>query len=226
MFFCDSLKYSASAYALTAVTPAAPQLLKQSSTLIYTDQLVIEWQATADNGGSPIAAYHLDIQYITAATSAAVTLSSAARSYTLTGLTPGHEYQIRIQCENLVGTSDWTDYITTYAGIQPTNPGLITFLASTRNSLDLQWSLLTGSDTGGTTLNPITMTAYDIYMDNGLGGDFYLVSSVAGNSDTISFLTPGLMYRFFLKATNNIALTSSASPIQSMMAGTTPSGPS
>jgi len=109
--------------------------------------------------------------------------------------------------------------------VEPTRPGLITFLAATRNSLSVQWDPLLGEDTGGTLANPIGITAYELYMDNGFNGDFELVTSQVGTTYTINYLTPGLLYRFRLRATNLIGYNSAFSTVQSMMCGTTPSSP-
>jgi hypothetical protein len=46
------------------------------------------------------------------------------------------------------------------------------FVSTSRNSLDISWSSLVGDDTGGTNANPIAITSYDLYMDNGYNGDF------------------------------------------------------
>ena len=62
-------------------------------------------------------------------------------------------------------------------------------------------------------------------MDNGYSGEFYLVVSTNAVSYTLQYLTPGLMYRFKLKALNAIGLSSEFSTTQYMMAGTTPTAP-
>lgn len=70
--------------------------------------------------------------------------------------------------------------------------------------MDLSWTHLTGDDTGGTTLNPIVISNYDLFMDNGYNGDFELVDQIVGNSYSVSYMTPGLLYRFKLRANNAI----------------------
>lgn len=153
------------------------------------------------------------------------TLSSSATDYTFTGLTPGYQYSIKIKARNLVGDSDWTLPILPFAGIEPTRPNLITYVSSTRNTLSLTWPSLVGDDTGGTLTSPITITSYDLYMDNGYNGDFKLIHSAPTTSFLVEYLTPGLMYRFRLKAQNSIGYESEFSTIQYMMAGTVPSAP-
>ena len=120
--------------------------------------------------------YTLGITDETSATAETyVTLSSSAYEYTFTGLSPGYEYSIRIYATNLIGNSDYTSSIIAYSGIEPTRPGLFTFTSTTRNSISLSWSALTGSDTGGTSTQPISITSYNLYIDNGYNGDFSLL---------------------------------------------------
>ena len=92
----------------------------------------------------------------------------------------------------------------------PTRPGLLTFDATTRTTITFSWDDLIGSDTGGTATQPLEITHYHIYMDNGMGGDFSLVTSLAGTetSYTIPFLVPNLTYRFKYQAENSIGLLS------------------
>ena len=62
-------------------------------------------------------------------------------------------------------------------------------------------------------------------MDNGYGGDYSLVVSQTTASYTVTYMTPGLMYRFRLKALNAIGYESEFSTVQYMMCGTLPSSP-
>ena len=62
-------------------------------------------------------------------------------------------------------------------------------------------------------------------MDNGYEGDFELLASVAATTYSISYMTPGLLYRFKLRANNAIGYQSNFSTVQYMMSGTTPASP-
>jgi len=59
---------------------------------------------------------------------------------------------------------------------------------------------LVGDDTGGTNAKPITITSYDLYMDNGFNGDFKMIFSEPTTAYLVEYLTPGLMYRFRVRA--------------------------
>jgi hypothetical protein len=142
--------------------------------------------------------YNLQVEFENTTLISVTNIPSSASSYIITSLTPSTEYLISMQSVNLVGVSDWTSQISAYAGVAPTRPGLITFTASTRNTLSLSWLALVGSDTGGTSTSPIAITSYNLYMDNGYNGDFSLVVSQTTTTYTVTYLTPGLLYRFYL----------------------------
>ena len=62
-----------------------------------------------------------------------------ATSYKFDNLDPATDYSVRIKVENLVGESDWSDSVNATTGIEPTRPGLLTFDASTRTTLQISW---------------------------------------------------------------------------------------
>lgn len=117
-----------------------------------------------------------------------------------------------MKVSNLLGDSDWTnEYVHAITGIEPTRPGILTFTASTRTTLDFTWSPLVGQDTGGTSPNPLLITYYHLYMDDGFEGEFVLLASIAGTeptSYTVTYLKSGRTYRFRIKAQNEIGLES------------------
>jgi len=89
-----------------------------------------------------------------------------------------------MKVNNLIGDSLWTDWVHATTGIAPTRPGIFTFTATSRTTIDLQFDLLVGSDTGGSTLKPLEIVYYHIYKDDGMGGDFSLLVSLPGNTNT------------------------------------------
>jgi hypothetical protein len=89
-----------------------------------------------------------------------------------------------MKVNTLVFESDWTDYVTAKTGIEPTRPGLYTFVATTRTTINLTWLPLVGADTGGTDSNPLTITYYHLYMDDGKGGEIIKIASQEGSLTT------------------------------------------
>ena len=113
---------------------------------------------------------------------------------------------------NLVGEAAYTEYTAAVPGIEPTRPGLFTFTGSTRTTLDVAWSVLSGEDTGGTTATPITITGYHVYRDDGHSGVFSMIATVVSPTTyTVENMSPGLFYRFKLTAENEMGLVSDAS---------------
>lgn len=81
---------------------------------------------------------------------------------------------------NLIGDSLWTDWVHAMTGIAPTRPGIFTFTGTTRTTIDLEFEALTGSDTGGSLLKPLDIVYYHIYRDDGMNGEFQLLTSLPG----------------------------------------------
>jgi hypothetical protein len=119
-----------------------------------------------------------------------------ATSYKFDNLDPATDYSVRIKVENLVGESDWSDSVNATTGIEPTRPGLLTFDASTRTTLQISWLQLQGADTGGSDEKPLVITHYHLYIDDGHNGTLKLLDSVDGtvSSYLVRFLKSGLKY--------------------------------
>jgi hypothetical protein len=71
-----------------------------------------------------------------------MSLTVQATTYKFGGLLPSTDYTVRIKVTNLVGESDWSDYVDATTGVVPSRPGIFTFVSSTRTTLDLAWDLL------------------------------------------------------------------------------------
>ena len=227
MYDCDQLRYSESLYVLTAVLPSRPLDLAFDDTYRYKTALIYKWQPPASDGGSPLQLYTLEVKNVALGTSAYRTVTVQASSFRFEGLIPATDYQVRMKVSSLIGDSEWTDYVQARTGIVSTRPGLFTFDATTRTTIDLSFPALTGSDTGGSDAYPLEIIYYHLYMDNGMGGDFTLLTSLDGatTSYTVQYLVPNMMYRFKNQAENSIGLLSALSTEQEMMAGTLPSAP-
>ena len=160
-------------------------------------------------------------------TSELYTATIQANWHRFENLTPATDYEVRAKVSNLIGDSEWTDYVQARTGIVSTRPGLFTFEATTRTTIDLSFDALVGQDTGGSDTNPLEIVYYHIYMDNGMGGDYELLTSLDGSTTTytVQYLVPGLTYNFKNQAENSIGLLSAFSTEQDMMPGTYPSAP-
>jgi hypothetical protein len=89
-------------------------------------------------------------------------VSIQASTFKFSALTPATEYAVRIKVNNLVGESDWSELVLATTGIEPSRPGLLSFDASTRSTLQLSWQQLEGADTGGSDDNPLVIDFYHL----------------------------------------------------------------
>jgi len=228
LFECESLEFSDTAYVLTAVYPSRPLNLRFDPTHRYRTALTFRWDPPESSGGVPLETYTLEITNLSTGIATEVTITVQALMHKFESLISATEYKVRMKVTNLLGDSDWTDYVQAMTGIEPTRPGILTFTASTRTTLDLSWIAIVGQDTGGTSANPLLITSQFIYMDDGLEGDFQLLATIPGTDApqyTVQYMSPGRTYRFKIKVENQIGLQSDYSTVQFMRAGQLPSIP-
>jgi hypothetical protein len=99
---------------------------------------------------------------------------------------------------NLVGQSEWTDYVSATTGIKPSRPGILTFDATTRTTIHFTWESIEGANTGGSIANPLPISSYRLFVNDGMSGSLALHSVIDGgvNSFAVTNLKPGLTYSF------------------------------
>lgn len=174
---------------------------------------MINWVSPDFNGGTPITSFVISILDTVTSLTSQITLSPSLNSYLTTSLIPGRLYQINIKCVNNIGSSDWLlSPINVYPGVIPISPEPVTFPSVTRNSITLTWNNVVGQDTGGTNLQPISVTSYLVFMDNGFGGAFTQVGSTASNSFTMTLLKSGLPYNFKIQTQTIIGISQFNAP--------------
>jgi hypothetical protein len=105
-----------SSFTTLTTVPSAPQALVAGTAT--SDSIPLGWAAPADNGGAAITGYN--IQAINPANVVKSYSVGNVLSTTLTGLSPGVEYDIRIQAVNARGPGAWTAYVVraTISGIK------------------------------------------------------------------------------------------------------------
>ena len=220
MFDGDELLYSEISTFTTAVDPEKPQNLRQSSKC-YRTSIQIEWDEPSSSGGSPITEYVISY---TSSTTVTISVSNTL-THTITNLIPGTKYEINIKAVTAYGNSGFlNEPIEAYPGVVPTSPGVVSFSSVTRNSIVVDWSLITNEDTGGTSADPISISSYNLYMKKQSEDSYTLVAQTTSNTYTVNYIKSGILYDFILSATNIIGESSMSSSNQ-MMAGTSPSSP-
>ena len=172
------------------------------------DRLAVTWNPPVATGASAITGY--TVQWCTASADNDVcasswsTASATGSSYTISGLTGGNSYGVRVQAVNSRGTGPWstTQFASTTAA---TPPGTPTGLAATifDRRIDLVWNAPSANGT------PITGYAVEcrlggtaIASGNCGSSTYSRYATVSGTSTTVSGLANGTAYDFRVRASN------------------------
>ena len=161
--------------------PGKPVVVASSSTAS------VSW-ATANNGGSPITGYTVEM-YSASAPRWTVVATTTATSATLTGLVSGTTYIVRVRATNALGTSYPSGSVsfTTVAGV-PDVPTLLASSNVTANAAVLSWKAVNST-------SPTTPIAYVVsYAIEGSTTKSQIASSTP--SVQLSALLPGRTYTF------------------------------
>lgn len=149
-------------------TARAPKIKKPGAPTSLTvtpvnTAIVVSWSAPASDGGSPITGYVV----IVSRTRTTVTCTTAAMACTVSGLTNGAKYHVRVEAENAKGlgpsarigpveptTASDCAYLGPYANLQYCNLANVNL-----QGIDLATADLTGVASGGITGTPLSLPA-------------------------------------------------------------------
>ena len=194
--------------------PAAPA---QPDTTSGNAQLGVSWAAPADSG-STISAYTVEYSSDSGATwssdNVAITLSS--RTATITGLTNGTAYQVRVRATNARGSGGWSPVATDKPG-RPPAPATPTLTVGV-GQLTVAWT--------APTANGPAINDYDVQYRAGVSGDWTSWDhSGTAVTATITGLDAALTYQVQVRAASSAGpgpwtTAASASPT-----GTVPAAP-
>ena len=166
----------------TPMAPTTPQAPTGLSLVAGLELITASWTAPTNTGTSSITGYQLEHKVKGAGTWTVLSLSSTGTSSTITGLTAGAEYEVRVAAKSTVGTGPYSDIEEATAEGAPDTPILgvrisIEAPASNLGNANLYWDVphdnsggitsydvryrVTGSSSGWTTVNRTT-TAYPI----------------------------------------------------------------
>jgi hypothetical protein len=179
-----------------------------------TGALAVAWTAPSSNGGAPITDYL--VEYRTSPSGSWTTFAdgvSTATSTTITGLTNGTAYDVRISAINTTGTGTASTAVTATPGVAPDAPTSVLLTPGT--------TLLTATWTAPANNGGAAITDYVIeYRTNPSGTWTVFPDSVStATTATITGLTAGTAYDVRIRALNTYDLST-----PSVIATATPTG--
>ena len=193
--------------------PAAPTLVSGNA------QLAASWSAPATNG-SPIDDY--DVQYSSDGgsnwTDWNASVTSTATTTTITGLTNGTTYQVRVLAGSAAGDGDWSPSATLKAGL-PAKPGAPTLVVR-HQGLAVSWTAPSGN---GSTLSGFKVQYKRSSDSTWTQHVFASTGNTAGTS--IKSLTNGTAYEVRVAAANTHGDGPYSDPASAMPANTAPDAP-
>ena len=225
--------WSPSATEYPSTTPGAPG----APTLTVGNlSLGVSWSAPASNGGSAITGYKVGRCSSSCGTDSnwtVETLTGTGTSTTLTGLTNGTAYQVRVATTNRSGDSTWSSSRTATPARVPATPGaptLVVWNKSLRVSwtapadngaaisdYDVQYRACTATDGDSTVLTCATNPTWGDWASHTHTGN--------ATSTTIPSLTNGTAYQVQIQATNSVGDSAWSSSAQATPTAQKPDAP-
>ena len=176
-------------------------------------QIVVSWTASASNGGSAISSY-----VATAAPGGMNCTSSTVATCTITGLTNGSSYTVRVVAANALGSSAASSPSSPITPI--TVPAAPTSVVATSSPGALVVTWIPPAVTGGSAIRSYTATA-----SPGGASCTYPVSSPEADQCTIQGLTNGSSYTVTLVALNGVGSGVASAPSASAVPVASPGIP-
>ena len=173
----------------TQYAPDAPDALTATS---GDTELLIEFDMPEANG-SDIVRFEYQLSEDGVTFGAATSTGGDEPAFTITGLTNGTDYTVRVRPVNGIGTSDWSDPVTEApeAGVSP--PAAPSDLSATVVRGDIVVSFTAGSDNGA------SVTDYEAYVD-GVG---WVSTGATESPATVTGLPDGSTYEISLRGVNS-----------------------
>ena len=183
--------------------PDQPSAPSKDDSLSSSSTIMVTWTAVA-NEDVPTLGYYL---YMDGGNNGEYELVFDGKNqpgitqYLVSGLEEGRAYRFKVAALNYNGLSTESDESVLYACLPPAHMALPTYKSSTETTLTLQW--IAPTDTNGCPL-----TGYELYIDDGAGGDIttlvdtYEPQEIEGTA-TLTGADTSKTYRFQIYAYND-----------------------
>jgi hypothetical protein len=201
----------------TSLVPAAVPAKPDSVAFVSAGNgsITVSYTAPVSNGGSAITGYLVQAftPSITSAVISSCQSNATTFTCTVTGLTNGVRYELRVFAQNVAGPSTaFSKLVNVKAGAAPAAPGSPQAIANSGKTVTVSW---TAPNSNGSTINAYTVQAYkwDGTTSTKFGGKTCSTNGSAYTCD-VTGLPAGAQYTFTVTATNavgiGIAATTSA----------------
>ncbi len=200
--------YTTASQATPAASLRIPGIPGSLSLSAGDRQITASWSAPMDRGNPTLNGYR--IQYRQAGTSTWFqwSHSGTGRTNTITGLTNGQSYQVRVAASNTAGTSSYTSPKSATPMEADRVPGVPQNLTLTPGDRQIGTSWDAPTDLGNPTLNGYRIQ----YRQAGTSTWFQWSHSGTGRTNTITGLTNGQSYQVRVAASNTAGTSSYTSP--------------
>ena len=176
-------------------------------------EIAVAWATPSSDGGSTLTGYDLDYKLSISSTWVNTTHSGTGRTFTITGLTNGSNYNIRVAAINTRGTGSYVTGTSAPVAAVTVPGGPPTGLTLTPGDTQIALSWTAPADNGGSAL-----TGYSVqYSSNGGSSFTGWTHNSTSTSATITGLTNGQSYQVRVAAINNQGtgsyVTGTATPV-------------
>ena len=211
--------WSAEVQARTLSTATAPGIPTNLVLTPADSQIAVAWSAPSSDGGSAITGYDLDYKLSSSSNWSNTTHSGTGRTFTITSLTNGADYDIRVAAINNPGTGSYATG-TSAPVAAATAPGVPTNLVLTPADAQIAVAWGVPSSNGGSAI-----TGYDLdYKLSSSSNWSNTTHSGTGRTFTITSLTNGSDYDIRVAAINNPGTGSYATGTSAPVAAATAPG--
>ncbi len=188
--------WSASATATPQPSVSAPGQPDAPTLTAGNTQIEVEWTAPANNGAA-ITDYDVEYRQGTSGNYTDWPHTGTTLNTTITGLTNGQSYQVRVRATNSAGSGPWSDAATATPTASPSAPDKpVVTLTPGNVEIEVEWTEPAN--------NGAAITDYDVqYRQGNSGGWTDKPHTGTTRSTTIDSLTNGQSYQVRVRATNS-----------------------
>jgi len=209
VFALNGAGLSAPSDSVQFTTIGRPDMPLSATTDAIDDEIVIDWAAPADDGGSAVTGYLIEYTTVPNDFDAGTRITTTETDLSFPS-TPGVTYYARVSAISAAGIGDSTvEMSATGNSVVQTLPSLV--IAGQTESVYIEWSAPSLEQSGGSAIQTYTLTWT---APNGTANSVSLTSStvavIVDQEDTTGdgiadgTLTPGISYNFTLTATNGV----------------------